>query len=205
MKLSKKMGAGGIAAAIIGSIFAVEGGWVNNPLDPGGETNHGVTAAVAQQHRQELVSMGWNGKMRDLTQDMAKTIYYKDYIQKPGFDRMLMISPAVAEKLVDAGVNTGTSRSAKWFQDALNSVSRNGKDYLKITSDGKVGPATIQAYQALQRKRGAVVACQMVIKMMDGKQTTHYLSLNMDEFTPGWIINRVGNVPLEACDEDANP
>ena len=202
MSLAKKGGAGAVAAAIIAGIFAVEGGWVDNPKDPGGETNHGVTIAVAQQHMTELVQQDWNGKMKDLTKDMATSIYYKDYIEKPGFNHMLVVSPAVAEKLVDAGVNTGASRSGKWFQESLNAVSRDGRDYPKLTSDGKVGPATVSAYKALQKKRGAVVACKMVIKMMDGKQTAHYLSLNNPEFTAGWIINRIGNVPLESCNED---
>ncbi|QDH83757.1 hypothetical protein Axy04_066 [Achromobacter phage vB_AxyP_19-32_Axy04] len=205
-KLYANKGKAGVVAAIIAAVFAVEGGYVNNPLDPGGETNHGVTAATAAKHRQALVEQGWDGKMKNLTKSMAESVYVKDYISGPGFDLMIPLSPAVAEKLVDAGVNTGTSRAGKWFQDALNSASRGGKDYLKITSDGKVGPATIQAYQALQKKRGAVVACKMVIKMLDGKQTVHYLSINMDDFVPGWINNRIGNVPLEACDEDTlNP
>lgn len=202
----KKGGAAAVVAAILAGVAAVEGGWVNNPLDPGGETNHGVTIAVAQQHRADLVAQGWDGKMRNLTKEMAQSIYVKDYINKPGFDQLIPFSPAVVEKLVDAGINTGTSRSAKWFQDSLNSASRGGKDYPKITSDGKVGPATIQAYRNLQQKRGAVVACKMVIKMLDGKQTVHYLSINMDDFVPGWIINRIGNVPLESCNEDTvNP
>ena len=198
----KKGGIAGVIAAIIGGVLAVEGGWVNDPKDPGGETNHGVTIAVAQQHKEELVKQGWNGNMKSLTEEMATSIYFKDYIENPGFDKIIPLSPAVTNKLVDIGVNAGTTRSAKWFQDSLNSVSRNGKDYPKLTFDGKVGPATVAAYKSLQKKRGAVVACQMVIKMLDGKQTTHYLSLNMDDFTPGWIINRVGNVPLDTCNED---
>ena len=210
MAVSKKTyakgGVAGVVSAIIATVVAVEGGWVNNPLDPGGETNHGITIATAEKNRADLMAMGWNGKMRDLTPAMASSIYAKQYIYDPGYAGLIPFSPAVVEKLVDAGVNTGTSRSSKWFQDALNSASRGGKDYPKITSDGKVGPATIQAYRSLQQKRGAVVACKMIIKMMDGKQTVHYLSINMDDFVPGWIINRIGNVPLESCNEDAiNP
>lgn len=202
----EKGGAAAVVAAIIGSVVAVEGGYVNNPLDPGGETNHGVTIATAEKNRADLISMGWTGKMKDLTPAMASSIYAKDYIYTPGFADLIPYSPAVVEKLVDSGVNVGTSRSAKWFQDALNSASRGGKDYPKITSDGKVGPATIRAYQSLQQKRGAVVACKMIIKMMDGKQTVHYLSINMDDFVPGWIINRIGNVSLDSCNEDTvNP
>lgn len=42
-----------------------------------------------------------------------------------------------------------------------------------------------------------------MIKMLDGKQLTHYVSLNMPDFTYGWVANRIGNVPLEKCNDDA--
>lgn len=201
----KKGGTVAVVAAIIASVFVVEGGYVNNPRDPGGETNHGVTVAVATKHRHELVEQGWDGNMRNLTQSMAESIYAKDYIQRPNYDLLIPHSPAVASKLIDIGVNAGPARSSRWFQESLNSMSRNGKDYLKISTDGRVGPATISAYRALQAKRGPVVACQSIIKLLDAKQATHYVSINMDEFVPGWVINRVGNVPLESCNEDTYP
>lgn len=207
MVVSKRTKQGGVAATIIAGIisgiFYLEGGHVNNPKDPGGETNHGITQAVAEKHKPTLVQQyDWNGSMKDLTKDMAGDIYYRDYIVKPGFDKFVLISPAVTTKLVDAGVNVGPARPSKWVQESLNAVSRNGKDYPKVIVDGKVGPATVTAYKALQTKRGKVEACRLMLKMLDGKQTHYYLSLDMPEFTTGWIANRIGNVPLERCDED---
>lgn len=38
------------------------------------------------------------------------------YIRAPRFDRVLALSPAVGTKLVDAGVNAGPGRVARWFQ-----------------------------------------------------------------------------------------
>jgi lysozyme family protein len=207
MPISKKKvgGVGGVIGAIIAAVFAVEGGYVNNPKDPGGETNHGVTIAVAQQHKADLQSTyNWDGTMKNLSQDMAADIYYKDYVLKPGFVPFADVSPAVTEKLVDAGVNTGPSRPSRWLQESLNSFSRDGKDYPKIQVDGKVGAGTLQAYKSLRIKRGKVEACKLMLKSIDGKQTNYYLSLNMPEFTTGWITNRIGNVPLEKCNEDIN-
>lgn len=205
-KLAAKGGAvSGIVAAILGAVFMMEGGYVNNPKDPGGETNHGVTIAVAKSHKEVLASeYGWDGSMKGLTKEMAAEIYIDDYIIKPGFLEVIEVSPAVSHKLVDAGVNTGTSRPSRWFQESLNALSRDGKDYPKIQVDGKVGAGTVKAYKALQNKRGKVEACKTMIKMLDGKQLNHYVSLNMPDFTYGWIANRIGNVPLEACNEDAN-
>lgn len=205
-KLAAKGGAvGALVTAILGAVFMMEGGYSNNPKDPGGETNHGVTIAVAKSHKEILATeYGWNGSMKGLTKEMAAEIYIDDYMIKPNFIEFATISPTITHKLVDAGVNTGVSRPARWIQLSLNEMSRDGKDYPKIQVDGKVGTGTVNAYKALQKKRGKVAACQVMIKLLDAKQLTHYTSLNMLDFTYGWVANRIGNVPLEACNEDAN-
>lgn len=181
--------------AILGSVFYMEGGYVNDPKDPGGATNHGITEAVARQH-------GYAGPMRFLPKEMAEEIYIEDYIIKPNFHEVTKLSEAVGHKLIDTGVNTGTYRSSVWFQKSLNAVNRNGQDYAKISEDGKIGKGTLTAYQGLQKKRGKVEACKMMLKTVDAYQTMHYLTLNMPTFTPGWVINRSGNVPLTDCDKE---
>lgn len=184
----------GTVALVLAAVFSVEGGYVNDPKDPGGETNHGITKAVAVSH-------GYTGPMKDLTPEQASKIYFKDYIQKPNFYAILKMSPAVGEKLIDAGVNTGPARPSLWFQVALNSLNRDGKDYAQIATDGKVGTGTIKAYEALQTKRGRVRACELMIKMLDAQQTNYYMSLtNLKTYTAGWIDNRIGNVPLSKCE-----
>lgn len=189
-------GIGTVAAAIIAAIFSVEGGYSNDPKDPGGETNHGITKTVATQN-------GYTGAMKDLTQEMASSIYYKDYIEKPGFTPMLTISPVVTHKLVDAGVNAGPARSSRWFQLSLNSLNRGGKDYPQINVDGKVGAGTIRAYQSLQKVRGKVKACELTIKLLDAQQTTYYMGLtNLSQYMVGWMDNRIGNVPISRCQEE---
>lgn len=196
--ITKKQGAGigGLVAAIIAAVFAVEGGYSNNPKDPGGETNHGITKAVAVEH-------GYTGPMRDLPKTKAEEIYYEDYIRKPGFVGVIEVSPAVGEKLVDGGVNTGTSRPSRWFQIALNSLNRGGQDYPAILVDGKVGPGTVNAYKSLQRVRGKVLACEMTIKLIDAQQAVYYMNLtNLNTFTPGWISHRIGNVPISRCKDE---
>lgn len=205
-KLAAKGGVvGGVVAAILGAVFMMEGGEVNNPKDPGGHTNHGVTQKVAESHKEVLAKeYGWDGKMGSLTKEMAAEIYIDDYVLKPNFVAFADISPAVTHKLVDAGVNTGVSRPAKWLQLSLNEMSRDGKDYPKLQVDGKVGASTVDAYKALQKKRGKVAACKVMIKLLDAKQLTHYTSVNMPDFVYGWVANRIGNVPLEDCNADAN-
>ena len=136
-KLNKtKLGAGLASAvlAILASVFALEKGYVNDPNDPGGETNHGVTVAVARQH-------GYQGPMISLPKEMAADIYYKDYIDKPGYLPLIQLSPALGEEVVDSGVNAGPGRSSLWFQKSLNALNRGGRDYPSIEEDGRLGPA----------------------------------------------------------------
>lgn len=188
-------GIGAVVIAIIGSVVVTEGGYVNDPRDPGGETNHGVTVNVARE-------FGYKGPMKDLTKEQAFEIYNENYIKKPGFTGVIEQSHAVGEKLVDAGVNTGPARPSRWFQTALNALNRNQKDYADIQVDGKVGPASIAAYNSLVKVRGKVRACQLIVKLMDAQQAMHYLSLtNLEVYAPGWIDNRIGNVPLSKCNE----
>lgn len=184
-----------VVAAIVASVFAIEGGYVNNPKDPGGETNYGITKAVA-------VAYGYTGSMKELSKETATNIYVTNYINKPGYGDLITLSPAVGQKVVDAGVNAGTSRASLWLQGALNSLSRGGTDCPLLATDGKVGTGTTNGYKCLVRVRGKVKACELVIKLIDAQQSAHYMSLtNLSQFTVGWIDHRIGNVPLSRCSE----
>ncbi|WP_370171278.1 glycoside hydrolase family 108 protein [Sphingobium abikonense] len=199
-QLSTRVAGGGLTVAvlaIIASIFNVEGGYVNNPRDPGGATNHGVTEKVARAH-------GYAGPMASLPKDVARQIYFDDYVKAPGFDRLIELSEPVGEEAVDSGVNAGPAQPSRWLQIALNSLNRQGRDYPELKVDGRAGAKTMAAFAALQKLRGRPEACRMVLKLMDAQQAAHYLRLTegnstFETFMPGWITNRIGNVPLEKC------
>lgn len=185
------------ALAIISAIFAVEGGYVNDPRDPGGATNHGVTQKVAREH-------GYQGDMRAFPKEWAQSIYYEDYILKPGFAPIVELSLPVAEEAVDSGVNTGPAQPSRWFQIALNSLNRQQRDYADLKVDGKVGPATVAAFKRLQETRGKAKACSAMVKLMDAQQAVYYLSLtqkndNYENFMLGWVDHRLGNIDLKRC------
>ena len=195
LSVSKKTGVSAAVAGIIGAVLLAEAGYVNHPSDPGGETNYGITKQVA-------VANGYYGPMKDMPKDFAWSVYYDQYLGKPGYDKLLPHSVAVVEELVDTGVNTGVSRSSTWFQKALNALNRGGKDYPAIAVDGKVGKQAISAYASLEKKRGRVEACEMVIKLIDAQQAMHYMSLTkLSDFTPGWVQHRIGNVDLKKCSQ----
>jgi lysozyme family protein len=104
-----------------------EGGYSNNPNDPGGETNWGITVAVARAN-------GYTGAMQDMTMSYAKTIYAQAYWLS-AFDTL---SYPVAFQLFDAAVNSGLSQAVRWLQRALG-----------VSDDGIFGSITLAAAQAM--------------------------------------------------------
>ena len=189
---------GALIIAVVGGVVATEGGYVNDPNDAGGATNHGITEQVAREH-------GYTGPMQSLPKGMAQDIYIATYIKAPKFDRVLALSPAVGTKLVDIGVNAGPGRATRWFQQSLNDLSRGGRDFGAVGVDGAIGPGTLGAYQALERKRGRAKACELTLKLLDGYQTAHYTRLAQGHanasFLVGWLDHRIGNVPGSRCEE----
>jgi lysozyme family protein len=104
-----------------------EGGYSNNPNDPGGETNWGITIAVARAN-------GYTGAMQDMTMSYAKTIYAQAYWLS-AFDTLAY---PVAFQLFDASVNSGLSQAVRWLQRALG-----------VADDGIFGSITLAAAQAM--------------------------------------------------------
>jgi lysozyme family protein len=101
-----------------------EGGYVNHPSDPGGETNFGITKAVAQRN-------GYHGDMRDIPMDVVARIYRKGYWDAVRADEL---PQAVRYAVFDGAVNSGPAQSIRWLQRAVN-----------VKDDGVIGPQTLLA------------------------------------------------------------
>lgn len=190
-------GAATMAATIIGLIFASEGGYVNDKNDPGGETNWGCTVAVARAN-------GYSGPMRAMPQATCRKILRVQFIEKPGFMPIVEREPVLAYEIIDTGVNAGPPRAAVWFQSSLNVFSRGGRDYPLLATDGKIGPATISAFDRLQKVRGPKRACELMVKSADAYQAGHYQklcigSMALSSFCVGWFDHRIGNAPIAKC------
>jgi lysozyme family protein len=101
-----------------------EGGYVNDQRDPGGETNWGITIAVARAE-------GYSGPMRDLPVAKAKDIYRARYWAPVRADEL---PDSMRFDVFDAAVNHGASQSAKWLQRAVGTQP-----------DGVIGAVTVAA------------------------------------------------------------
>lgn len=155
--------------AIIDDVIRAEGGYVNDPRDRGGETNWGITVAVARAD-------GYTGSMRDLPRQRAFDIYQRLYVQRPGFDRVAAISEPIAAEMVDTGVNMGPAVAAQFAQRALNVLSNDGKDYAFLTVDGQFGPASRTALETFLKQRGAIGE-KRFLALLNALQGTRYVEL----------------------------
>ncbi|HAV6207280.1 TPA: glycoside hydrolase family 108 protein [Acinetobacter baumannii] len=166
-----------------------EGGYVNNPADRGGATKYGITQSVAREN-------GYRGNMKDLPLDVAKVIYRKQYWIEPRFDQVNIISSAVAEELLDTGVNCGTGFAKPLLQRALNLLNNQGKaGYADLEVDGVYGSETLRAlktYLAKRGKEGEKVLVR-VLNIMQGQRYIEICERNpkQEQFFYGWIANRV--------------
>ncbi len=190
----KAKAAGGMAtiALMIAGVIAVEGGYVNHPADPGGETNMGITKKVA-------IANGYAGPMRTLPREVAHSIYYGRYIVAPGYEPLVSIDAPVAEELFDTTVNMGAPRPSRWFQLSINTQCGT-----KLTIDGRVGLGTIAAYRACQAKVGATPLCRGTLDRLDTAQKAEYDRLvrvnpKLKVFHRGWVAHRIGNVDRAKC------
>lgn len=178
---------------IISRLLDVEGGYVNNPKDRGGETNYGITVAVANENAKMLKSrFNWNGTMRGLSKTMAIAIYEELYWKSSNLDIVYNISPLLADKIFDLSVNCGRIRAGKWLQTSLNALNRQQKDYKDISVDGGIGNGTINALKSFIAFRGKKNALSVLQMALIGQQANHYIAISVsnpdnEEFVYGWL------------------
>lgn len=175
--------------SIIDGIIVKEGGYVDDPRDRGGKTNWGITEKVAR-------AAGYHGEMQDLPRERAVEIYTREYVIGPGFDRVALVSPAIAEELVDTGVNMGPGVPGPWLQRILTLLNLNGKLYADLVIDGAIGGKTLTALVALRQHRGPAEADAVILKALNGLQAARYIEIAESKpqnraFIFGWLKGRV--------------
>ena len=118
---------------IIEVVLHHEGGYVNDPKDPGGETNFGI----AKRSHPDV-------DIKNLTKDGAKEIYKEHYWDR---NKVESLSEELRHIYFDMCVNQGRGRAVKILQRAANGKGAN----LKV--DGGMGPKTIAAMDGVELAR----------------------------------------------------
>lgn len=104
-----------------------EGGFVNDPQDPGGATNMGITARTLANYLGRSVTVQ---EVQNLDPEIADRIYYKFYFEPSNCG---MLPPSLAVMVFDAAINSGIYRSVCMMQESLG-----------VPVDGRIGPMTAQ-------------------------------------------------------------
>lgn len=128
----------------IDKVLEHEGGFVNDPADPGGATNFGISLRYLLDQNIDVDGDGDVDKndIRALTKDKATEIYRNKWWDKYRYFRL--DSQPLATKVFDTSVNVGASQSHIFLQRSLNQLY--GKN---LGVDGILGDSTISAANAL--------------------------------------------------------
>lgn len=156
-------------------VLKSEGGFVNNPKDPGGMTNLGVTKAVWEKWVGREVN---EAEMRALGPQDVAPLYKANYWDKIGGDSLPL---GVDYAVFDMAVNSGVGRAAKTLQQVLG-----------VGADGQVGQATISACEAANPRDVATGICEKRLAFLQSLPT-------YGTFGRGWA-NRVAAVEKAAFD-----
>jgi len=156
-------------------ILKWEGGYVNDPDDPGGETKYGIS----KRQYPDL-------DIKNLTIEQAKEIYWKDYWLRGKCDKIEALSQRLAFLHFNYCVNTGISRAGKFLQKALR---RSGFD---VVVDGLIGQKTLEFLENSNR--------DLVYEAYNNQATLYYTRLVqkrriLRKFYFGWM-NRVTDAYL---------
>jgi len=149
-------------------LIQAEGGYVNDPLDRGGETKFGISKKAYP----EL-------DIANLSLEDARAIYKRDYWDKLFLDELQ--HPEIAEKIFDVAVNMGPRAAVLILQRALRFF---GED---VEADGVMGPMTLGAANQWCRKD-----FDSLRKALRGFQFMRYAEIVKDRpdqarFARGWI------------------
>jgi len=150
-------------------VLAHEGGYVDNPRDPGGATNQGVTQGTYNAYRKRTGRAYQS--VRKLTAMERDTIYRLQYWDKLACDDL---PSGVDYAVYDFGVNSGVNRSAKYLQKIVG-----------VKQDGIIGLQTLAAVEAM--------TAQEVVERLCGDRMAFLRKLrHWPTFKNGWTRRVVG-------------
>ncbi|MDR2697480.1 MAG: hypothetical protein LBB40_03275 [Holophagales bacterium] len=153
-----------------------EGGWSDDPADPGGATNYGITLKTAQRH-----GITTKQELKAISRYKVEAIYYADYWKFDGINNQ-----RVATKLFDMAVNMGVTTAIILSQQVLN-----GEYKAALTVDGRLGPLTLAALNNCDPAELLEVLCLV--------SAEHYRAIAAarpasQKFLKGWL-KRAAEVP----------
>jgi len=145
-----------------------EGGWVDNPKDPGGETAWGISTLIINQSKITNEELGFTagvdpvvdnrqpGWLKKLSVDGAKAIYKKLFWDKFHYENIL--DQRVATKIFDCGINCGPKRAHIMAQKAANVLGQG------LVVDGILGPHSMSSINVCDPDKFLQAMCEEMKK-----------------------------------------
>ncbi len=153
----------------IGVILAHEGGLVDDPRDPGGLTNHGITWATFQRLRGTSATPS---ELRSLSEDGAADLYRIAYWPSV---YMLIEDQSVATKIFDCAVNMGAHQAHVLLQRACSSCG------FRLAEDGTIGPHTLAAVNSIDGEN--------LVSSLCSQQAAFYRELVAEKPELAWALS----------------
>lgn len=169
-------------------IVAREGGFVDDPDDPGGATQHGVTIHTMRRLGLDLTGDGRidTADVRAMTVERAIGIFVGEYFARP---KIGALPEALQPPVFDMYVNAG-SRAVIILQQLLAATGRD------LKADGTIGPQTIRAAQLARDELGDVALADAYgaarrdyyYRLADGRPASRKYARRKDGGKGGWIV-----------------
>ena len=153
--------------------------FVNHPADKGGPTRHGITQATLGRH---LGRRATADEVRDLSEDVARAIYRRDYYERPHID---LLPARVQPMLFDAAVNHGPRRAIRFLQRVCNDIG-----FGPLVEDGVCGQRTRASAATADHVWGAELVARLVKVRKDFCRQIVDRDPSQAVFLAGWL-NRV--------------
>lgn len=127
--------AGPLFARALEHVLEMEGGWTDDPYDPGGPTNKGITLGVFAEWKGVARSAALKEELKHIPDETVRDIYRQRYWQPEHCEEL---APALAFFHFDAAVNHGVTGAMRLLQRAVGTEV-----------DGEIGPDTRSAIKRL--------------------------------------------------------
>ena len=169
---------------IVQDIVTREGGYVNDPADPGGPTKHGVTLGTLRALARDVNADGVvdGADLRALNTAQAVEIFLTRYFDRPG---LCLLPAALQASVFDMYVNAG-SMAIKLLQRVLTAQGH------KLRCDGVLGPATLAAVHACGAPAlvdlYGVARRDFYYQLADARPASRKYALRRDGGKGGWIL-----------------
>ncbi len=173
--------------SIADEILAREGGFVNDPSDPGGATNHGVTIHTMRRLGIDLDGDGrvTEQDVRRLTRARARDIFVEHYFRRP---RIATLPVPLQASVFDMYVNAGAN-AVRILQRLLGAFGQ------AVAADGVIGPKTQAAAEAAVRAAPGHLADAYGIArrnyyyaLADRRPASRKYARRRDGGKGGWIV-----------------